>query len=368
MGKRELLLIVSFLIAGAIVYQVTAPPPTPGERSFSPGQLVDHIRRVVRGNRASAEVTTRSTHPVEAGVSELRLALGSTGITITGEDRTDIDAEFRVRSNGYDEAEAQRLARESVLNIDRAGSRLGLKATYPQAGTQRGSIVLKVPANLSITLDGGGERVIAHVAAVDLGNARGRAELRDISGQVSGNQRGGELRVANAGSVKLTTNGVDVQLEQIRGETTLNMRGGELKGSELAGPVDIDSTDTDITLEKLDKTTGILRIKAVSGSVSVKGLRTEGRIDVRGADVEVTVDRAAPLAIYSEGGDSIDLTPPAAGYQLDAIAGNGTITVPEGAPQVATSGQEQRATGPVKGGGPTITIRSARGSITVRPR
>jgi hypothetical protein len=35
---------------------------------------------------------------------------------------------------------------------------------------------------------------------------------------------------------------------------------------------------------------------------------------------------------------------------------------------VATSGQEHRATGPLNGGGPTITIRSAHGNITVRSR
>jgi putative adhesin len=367
MGKRELLLIAAFLIAGAIVYQVTAPPPAPGERSFSPSGLLEHFRRGVRGNRASAEVKTRSTHPVEAGVTELRLALRSGDVTITGEARGDIDAEFRVWSNGYDDAEAQRLAKESALIIDRAGSRLVLQATYPDAGSQRGTIVLKVPSSLSISFDGGsGELSIARVATVDLGNARGRGELREISGRVSGTFRGGELRVINAGSLKLTTNGAEVRVEQIRGETTLNTRGGELKGSDLAGPIDIDSAGTDIVLEKLDKTSGILRINAVSGSVTVKGLRTEGRIDVRGADVAVEVERAAPLAIYSEGGDPIEITPPPGGYQLDAVANDGTITVPAGTLEVATSGQERRATGPVNGGGPTITIRSARGNITVR--
>ena len=369
MEKRELLLIAAFLIAGAIVYQVTAPPPVPGERSFSPGQLLEHIRRVVRGNRSSADVTTRSNHPVEPGVTELRLALRSGDVTITGEDRMDIDAEFRVHSSGYDDAEAQRLAKESVLTIDRAGGRLVLTTSYPEAGIQRGAVVLKVPSNLSISLDGGnGELVIAHVAAVDLGNARGQAELRDISGRVSGNFRGGELHVTNAGSLKLTTVGVDLRLEQIRGEATLNTRAGELKGSELAGPIDIDSNGTDIALEKLDKTTGILRINAVAGEVVVKGLRTEGRIDVRGTDVDVEVERAAPLAIYSEGGDPVEITPPPGGYQLDAVANDGTLSLPTGTLEVATSGQERRATGPVNGGGPTITIRSARGNITVRAR
>ena len=47
--------------------------------------------------------------------------------------------------------------------------------------------------------------------------------------------------------------------------------------------------------------------------------------------MDVVVDRAAPLAIYSEGGDSVDLTPPAGGYQLDAVASNADVTVADDA-------------------------------------
>ena len=32
MGKRELLLVLVFVIVGAVVYQATAPPPEPGTR------------------------------------------------------------------------------------------------------------------------------------------------------------------------------------------------------------------------------------------------------------------------------------------------------------------------------------------------
>jgi hypothetical protein len=84
--------------------------------------------------------------------------------------------------------------------------------------------------------------------------------------------------------------------------------------------------------------------------------------------VDVIVDRAVPLAIYSDGRETVSLTPPAGGYTLDAVASHSEITVAEGTVPVATNGQEQRATGAVKGGGPTITIRTARGPITVRAR
>ena len=369
MGKRELLLIAAFIIAGAIVYQVTAPPPAPGERSFSPGRLIENIRRGMRGNRASADLTTTSTHPVDAAVTELRVGLPSGELTIAGEGRQDISVELRVHSNGYDDAEAQRLAKETVLKVERAGGRLIAEVKFPHEGRQTANLVLHVPSRLQLEVEPSSARSrVANIAGVELSNSRGESEFKQIAGRVSGNYRGGELRIVDAGGVKLTTIGTDVRLEQIRGEATLNMRSGELRGSGIGGPIDLDTIGTDISLEKLDKSAGILRINAVSGSVSVKGLRTEGRIDVRGADVDVVVERAAPLAIYAEGGDPIEITPPAGGYQLDAVASDGIITLPSVTLEVVTSGQERRATGPVSGGGPTITIRSAHGNITVRSR
>jgi putative adhesin len=370
MGKRELLLIAAFVVVGAIVYQFTAPPPAPGERNFAPGQILEHIRRAMRGNRASAELTTRSTHPLAAGISELRLAdLKSTNVTITGEDRADIDAELHVRSNAYDEDEAARTAKESVLKVDEAGTRMVLTVFYPQAGVQRGSLTLRVPQRLAVQLQGGGNELsINHVAALELGGARGKLVVGDINGLVSGAHRGGELRIVNAGAVKLTTSGTDVEIERLHGAMSLTMRGGDLKCAEVNGSIDLDTQGTDITIDQLEKTSGIVRINAVGGSLEVKGLRSEGRIDVRGADVDLAIDRAAPLAIYSEGGDPIEITPPSGGYQLDAVTNDGMITLPEETLEITTTGNERRATGPINGGGPTITIRSRRGNITVKSR
>jgi Putative adhesin len=366
MGKRELLLVVAFLIAGAVVYQITAPPPAPGERSFSPGQLVEDFRRHLRGNHASAETTTTTHHPVDAAVAELKVT--RTGeLTIIGENRTDIEAELHVRSNGFDEAEAQRLAQETVLKMEGDGSRLVATISYPEAGTQRAlQLTLKVPARLMVILEASGSPLnVTGVAGVEL-NSRGEARLRNITGRVTGTYRGGELFVADSKSIKLTTQGTEVHFERISGETTLNIRSGELKASELAGPIEIESQGADITLEKVQKATGVLRINASSGSVNVRDLQTEARIEVRGSEVDVVADRAAPLSIYSEGGGSIEVTPAAGGYQLDAVAKSGDITMPQNTLQTTNSGEEHRAAGAVLGGGPTITIRSGGADITIR--
>jgi len=370
MGKRELLLVAAFVIVGAIVYQFTAPPPAPGERSFAPGQILNHIRRAMRGNQASAEVVTRSTHAVDPQVSELRFEdLRSASLTVTGEDRTNIEAELLVHSNGFDDDEAQRLAKETELRVDHAGARLTFSVKYPTPGVQRSTMTLRVPARLAVKIQGGGREInIARVAALELGGSRGTVMVHEVAGLVSGNHRGGELHVSNVGSIKLSTNGTDTRLEQIRGAVSMTMRGGELKSRDLAGPIDLDTQGVDITMEKLEKTTGIVRINAVGESLRVSGLRTEGRFDLRSVDVEVQLDRAAPLAIYSQGGESIAVTAPPGGYQLDAITKNGEITVPEGTVDVTSSGDERRAAGPIRGGGPTITLRSDHGDITVKER
>jgi Toastrack DUF4097 len=370
MGKRELLLIVAFMIAGAAVYQFTAPPPAPGERSFSAGQLMDHLRRGVRGNRASAESTKTTHHPVDPKVAELKVDSRMGELTIVGENRTDIEAELRVRSNGFDDAEAERLAGETKLQIESSGIRLAAHVAYPHAGNQRSlRLILKIPARLKVALEaGGGPITVTGVAAVELSSTRGEARLRKIAGKVTGTHHGGELLVTDSSSVRLTTMGTDLQLERISGETTLNVRAGDVRVSEPGGPTEIESQGAEITLEKLQNTTGLLRITAVSGSVDLRGLQSEARVDARNAEVDVVFERPAPLAIYSEGGGAIEITPAPGGYQLDAVATSGDISLPEGTLETTSNGEEHRAAGAVQGGGPTLTIRSTRADITLRPR
>ncbi|HEX6976030.1 MAG TPA: hypothetical protein VF147_16600 [Vicinamibacterales bacterium] len=369
MGKRELLLVGVFVILGAIVYQFTAPPSAPGERSFSLSQLIGNIRREMRGRPASAEVTTPISHAVPAGATELRLAVGRMDITVTGEDRADIAAELHVRSNGVDKAEAEQLARATTLRIDDAGPAMLAKMDFPEPGQQTATLDLKVPKRLAIRLDpSSGDTRISNVASVEIMNARGDTRVTQIAGAVVANQTGGNLQVTGAGSLKVTTRGSDATIDEIRGEATMNLRNGEVKASNLAGAIDLESNGTDVTLEKLEEAKGMFRANANNGTLIIRGLRTEARIDARNAELTVDIDRAAPIGIYSEGEDDVTVIAPEGGYQLDALAQRAEITLPDEAVKPAVNGEERRATGPVRGGGPTITIRATRGDIVIKNR
>lgn len=377
MGKRELILIAVFAVLGATVYRATAPPPAAGERGFSISGILDHVRREMRGNRASAETTNTATQAVDAEVSELRVALLRGPITIVGEDRDDVAAEIVARSNGVDEAEALSLAREVVLDFERSGTILSAEVKFPTPGVQTARLTLKVPKRLRVRIEGNSGRLdVSRVASLELGMARGDCTVKDVEGRVSGTHRGGDLAITGAGSLRLTTRGSDVRLERVRGEAVVSMQAGELRASKLAGPIELDSNAADMTLDGVDTTAGPLRITAVAGSLAITGLKADTRIDLRNTELDMVVDRAATIAVYSEGDEDIEVTPPADGYRLDVVARDGRILAsPDGqlaqwglAADVKPGETEQRVTGDVNGGGPLLTVRSQRGAVTLRSR
>ncbi len=370
MGKRELLLVVGFLLAGAIVYQATAPPPAPGERSFSWNQVVEHFRQGFRANRASAELLNRSRHDVDPAAVELKIAGRSGAVMIVGQDRPDIEAELLVRSNGEDEDAARRLAGETHLEIETAGTRLSARIAYPEAGTQRAlRLTLKVPARLHIIVDDGGNALsVTGVAAVDLSAGRGEVKLRDIAGAVSGVHRGGEFTVVDSGSLRLESAGSDLRLQRIAGDVSVRLRGGELRASTLGGAIEIDAQGGEVSIDQIQKARGPLQVTATGGSVAVADLQVEAHFDVRDSDVRIDAAKAAPLTITSQGHGAIEVTPAAGGYELDASTAGGELTLPDDTLTPTMDGQAHHAAGPVRGGGPLLRIRTRQADIVIRSR
>ena len=373
MGKRELLLIVAFAVAGVIVYQVTAPAPPAGSRQVTVGGVLEKMRRTVRGNRASAQLTTTQTQAIDAAVTDLRLRLRSATLVIEGEDRADVAVELLAWSNGYDEAEAQALAKQTVVKLDSAGTSLIATIEFPQPGSQRATVKMKVPSRLRIRIDGSGPATVSNVSGVEMAAARGTTSISGVQGAVSGVHRGGELALSHIGAIKLTTQNSDVKIVTVK-DLTMTIRGGEVRAEGITGVIEIESAQSDLTLERLEGTSSPVRVNANGGTVTIRGLSTEARVDGRNTGIDIVMDRAAPIAIYNEGDRDIEFTPPPGGYKLDALVRDGRLTPPEAlttlglTPTATDDTKEIRATGSVAGGGPTITLRASRGDIVLRAR
>jgi hypothetical protein len=373
MGKRELLLIVAFAVVGVIVYQVTAPAPPAGSRRVTAGGIIEHMRRTVRGNRASAELTTTHLQALDASVTEVRLRLRSATLVIEGEDRADVAVEVLAWSNGYDDAEAQSLAKQTVVKLDPAGTSLIANIEFPEPGTQRATVKMRVPSRLRIRIDSSGPATVSNVSSVEMAAARGTMSISRVQGAVSGVHRGGELALTQIGSIKLTTQNSDVKIATVK-DLAMTIRGGEVRAEGITGVIELESTQADVALEKLEGTSSPVRVNANGGKVTIRGLGTDARVDGRNTGIDIVMDRAAPIAIYNEGDQEIEFTPPPGGYKVDALVREGRLTPPEmltklGLTAVATAdNKEVRAAGSIAGGGPTITLRATRGDIVLRSR
>lgn len=369
MGKRELLLIAGFVILGSAIYWATAPPPAPGQRGFSLASLVSEIRREIRGNPFSAEVKTTTTLERKADLNELRFEFktGSTPLTVIGETRDDISCELSVWSNGPDEAEAKRFASETKLRVSDLGSSMVLSIDYPQPGEQRASLSVRMPSALAVRVQPSRGRItITNAAAVELAEARGQVLVNQIKDRVAITHRGGELKVEGAGSLKLSTRGSTVQVRDINGESVLQTSAGEVRAWGLLGSIDLESNNSRIVFEDLTKSRKPIRVNAIGGEVTLTGVSSDTRVDGRKTRINVALAQPVPLAIYNDDEEPIRLTLPAAGgLQLDALATDASITLPDGLLDVKASGTEQRASGAVRGGGPTVTLRSSRGNIVI---
>jgi len=370
MGKRELLLLAIFAALGVVVYQVTAPPPPPGSQGFSVSGLIRNMRRHIHGNRESAAAHTQISLPVDAALRELRVSImRGSAITITGENRDDIAAEFSVTARGYDQAEARAAADASHVKLSRAGDAALVSLDMPRnAFVPDVTLILKVPRRLAVRFDSHfGRLVVNDVASLDVASTRGETRLARIAGRLSITQSMGDLEIVDAGAVKLNARNSQGMLRSIHGTVSVQAIGGELTMIDVAGPIDLDARNTDVQLEKLASLKPPLRVQATNGRLRVSDLRTEARLDVTNTEVDVALDAAAPLTIYSTG-EAISVTPPSSGYTLDATANEGRITVDDGDIKPSESQGEQHAQGAVRGGGPAIMLRATRGDIVVRAR
>jgi DUF4097 and DUF4098 domain-containing protein YvlB len=272
---------------------------------------------------------------------------------------------LRVWSNGFDSAEAERYARETTLKVSDSGSIVSIEIHYPEEARQRANLVLRVPARMRLQVARYSGRLnITNAAAAELLDTRGTTTVRQIAGGVIAAHRGGDLTIADAGAVKLNTRGSDVNVSRIRGNVSIQAQAGEVRGSELGGTLDIETSATDVTLDKLETTPGPIRVNASAGEVRLRGVSAETRIDARNTLIDLVIEQPAAITVYSEDED-VTITAPRAGYRLDATVKGGQLTAPEPL-EVTASDDEQRAAGSMDGGGPTLTLRVTRADLRVR--
>ena len=202
------------------------------------------------------------------------------------------------------------------------------------------------------------------VAALRLDATRGDVTAERVAGSLEGNHTGGAIDVSDAGGVNLSLRSTDLTLGSIRGDVTLELTGGTVKGGTIDGALEVNGRSVEVEAGPIG---GLARFSLRGGSVVLRGVRQEVRLDGRGTDL--TLEQAAPAPVTAITSDAtiVFTPPPAGGFTLDAAATDGHVRLDGLDVRGDDRGQRpstRRARS--RGGGPTVALRTTDGAIEVR--
>jgi hypothetical protein len=362
MGKRELLIILGIVATGVAIQWVTAAPPV-DEPRFSLSRTIASWRREAASGAATARVTHTGAFPAPTTLTEIRV-LSPGPVKVIGEPRGDLAYTLTVDANGPDETTARAHGQATRLKPDDLGSALSLAVDAPNGVRPRTTIELRVPARLAVRLETGSEAAVTGVTSVYLGGVVGDTVVADILGTVTGSHRNGALSVSAAGGVSMTLVGSKGTFTSITGASAVTARNGSARFIGTAGPVDLEADAAEV---HVDGAEGPVRVRGSAGTFSIDRPQADLRVDVRRASVEVTIDRAVPVTIFTTDRPiTLRLDPVA--VEIDAMTTDGGRIDASAfgvTPDVATDETRLRH---AFGDSARVALRNRRADIVIAPR
>ncbi len=360
MGKRELFIILSFVAAGVGVYQLTVPRE-PGGAGFSVETMLQNLSRAGRRERATASTTLQGTVPSSPSRTHLRLTAMS-NVVVIGETRTDLAYEVTIEADAGDQAGAREAADRAVLIVDDAGGVVTLSPRSVPNARLTTTVTVRVPRQLQVRIDGARRTHVSGVGAVAL-RVTEEATVNDIAGAVTGSHRNGELTISDVGSVALNLVESRAHLSNVTGSLRLSARNGESRLDGHLGPVEIDLEGHRTVV--VGPASGVQ--VTGTGGVRVENPKSDVRIDVRRTTVDVLLDAAVPVTVFTSQ-ESIELQiDPSRAVTIDARADEGTIVAADLGLSPDT-GDEAMTLRHRAGDAAQITLRNQRGEIVIAQR
>lgn len=363
MGKRELLLVVLFVVLGTVLYQATAPPAPEGSGGFSLRDIFRAARGHFGDRSATRTVTREAQLTVPADVDTVALEDFRGRIEVTGTDEAVIDAAVEISLRGIDEADLGQQEAGLSMQLETQGTLATVALGYREGGARPDhTLRLRVPRRLRLKLGGRGVAQVTGLAGAEFDTYRGDLFVEEMTGPVTGTQREGRAEFGPGGTIDLETERGTLRVVR-PASLTLHSETTDVEVLDAEGPVTIDQERC--TIEVIGGT-GPIGVKGEGGTIKLRNVASAVDIDAERLTVSMTMAEAVPvrLAIVA---DDVDVTLPAAGVELAAEVADGELRVPA-ALTSTTDGATQRATGTLNGGGPRIGLTVTRGSLTVRQR
>ncbi len=194
--------------------------------------------------------------------------------------------------------------------------------------------------------------------------ARGEITLTDIKGAVTGAHQDADVTITNAMSVKMRLLRLRSRFENVSDGLTLDVRDGECTILKSAGPIEVDSQRAEITLTGH---AGPVIVRGTDGRVVLDGPAGESKVDMRRAEVEVTLTGSVPVTVITTDQTARVIVKDTASFDLDASTTDGKIQATDVNLTAETVGNNMKLVHTFgTAGGARVTIRNTRGEIVVR--
>jgi len=169
------------------------------------------------------------------------------------------------------------------------------------------------------------------------------------------------------GNSSLESGSGDMELSNLQGQLQVHTGSGNVHARDIAGAFMADAGSGDIRLE--EKSSGDVRVHTGSGNIEVHGVN--GGLDVQAGSGDISAEGviANRWDIRTGSGD-VDLRLPAnAAFDVQAHTSSGTVDVNQPVTMVVQGNLERTrrsVEGKVRGGGPTLMVRTGSGDISIR--
>ncbi len=361
MGKRELLLVVAFVIVGAILYQATAPPAPEGSRGFSFTDMFRAARSEMGERNARRDERRHVQLDIPEQVDTLELEDFPGRIVIEGADRADLEATLEATLHGVDEVDLDGQAALLRLSSDIREARVVLTATRRETGARPDYVLtIHLPERLKVRVGGRGAADISGVAGLELLDYRGDVQAARLTGPVSGEHREGRAEFAAGATLDFETRRGTIRASA-PAAVTLTAIQTDVEVMDAVGAVTINGTRS--TLE-IVRAGGPVTVTGTGGALKLREVRAAVDIDAERLTVSTTMSAAVPVRIAIRN-DNVDVTLPAGGVTIEASTEGGDLRAPAEL-EVTDADGRRSAGGAVNGGGPVVSLNVQRGTLTVR--
>jgi len=168
------------------------------------------------------------------------------------------------------------------------------------------------------------------------------------------------------GNIDLESGSGDMKLARLTGDMRFQTGSGNVRGHELSGPARAKAGSGDIDIEETGQ--GDVEIRTGSGNITVKGINGGFHAEAGSGDIH---GEGSPRNLWSvrTGSGNVHLQVPSdAAFDVDISSSSGRVTTNHPVTTTIQGRVEESrksVVGKVRGGGPTISVHTGSGDISV---